>query len=118
MVGYDKASHARIGFYSSIISGFICLLYGLLMIRWLYSLFLLGVLIIFTALLQRMTYKTLASSLTVLFSTIYLILWWLLMGGLSLVFNLQFGAFIGASLGIIGGAISLRAVRASLEHKS
>lgn len=107
MVGYEKDDLARIGYYLSLVSGLICTLSGMLLLRWLASLLLLGLLVVLTALLQRMTYKTLASILTVLFSIFYLILWWLMTGGLSMIFSLQYAGFIGALLGIIGGTISV-----------
>ena len=111
MGGYEKERLARIGYYLSLISGLICALFGILMLRWLTSLLLLGLLIVITALLQRMTYKTLASILTVLFSIFYLILWGLMTYGLSMIYNIQYVGFVSSLFGIIGGTISIFAVR-------
>ena len=53
-----------------------------------------------------MTYKTFASILTVLFSTSYMIFWWLMTSGLPMIFNLQYAGLIGSLFGIVGGAMS------------
>ncbi|UCH32207.1 MAG: hypothetical protein JSV05_02115 [Candidatus Bathyarchaeota archaeon] len=111
MSSNKKERLARIGYYLSVISGLICAFFGMLLLQWLASLLLLGLLIALTALLQRMTYKTLASILTVLFSAIYLILWQLMTSALSIVLSLQYAGYIGALMGLIGGIISLSAIR-------
>ena len=106
MVGCERNGFARIGNYLSLISGLICALFGMLLLRWVASFLYLGLLIIFTSLLQRMTYKTFASILTVLFSTSYMIFWWLMTSGLPMIFNLQYAGLIGSLFGIVGGAMS------------
>ena len=106
MVGCERNGFARIGNYLSLVSGLICALLGMLLLRWVASLLYLGLLIVFASLLQRMTYKTFASILTVLFSISYLILWWLITSGLSMIFNLQYAGLIGSLFGIIGGTMS------------
>jgi hypothetical protein len=112
LVGSPKDRLARSGFYLSLVGGAMCAAFGILLLRWLISLLLFGVMIMLTALLQRMTYKTLASLLTVLFSVFYLVLWWFTTTGLSMTFDLQSaGAVVGAMMGILGGSISAVAIR-------
>ena len=101
----------RMGFYLSLAGGILCTLFGLLLLRWLASLLYIGLVLVLAALLQRMTYKTLASILTVLFSIFYLILWGLMTYGLSMIYNIQYVGFVSSLFGIIGGTISIFAVR-------
>jgi apolipoprotein N-acyltransferase len=101
----------RMGFYLSLAGGILCTLFGLLLLRWLGSLLYIGLVLVLAALLQRMTYKTLASILTVVFSIFYLVLWWLMTSGLSMIFGLYYAGFIVSLLGIIGGMITIACIR-------
>lgn len=106
MVDYKKYGFTEIGFWLSLIGGLICTSFGVILIRLTLVLYL-GLLIVLASILQRMTYKTLASVLTVLFSIIYLVFWLLVTSGWSMVYNIQIMGFTGSLFGVIGGALSV-----------
>ena len=110
MAGNEETKFAEIGFYFSIFGGLICFLFGVLQLERFTSLFLLGLVILITGFLQRMTFKTFASILTVLFSIAYMILLWILGGLFPLISNIQYMGFIGALIGSLGGIISVYAI--------
>jgi len=109
---YEGERLARVGNYLSLVGGLVCALFGTLLIGWLASLLYLGILITLTTFLQRMTYKTFASVLTVIFSICYLIVWWLMTSSISTIFNLHYMGLVGSLFGIIGGTISAFSTRA------
>jgi hypothetical protein len=111
LVDSEIGGLARIGNYLSLISGLVCTLFGIFLLGWLASLLYLGLLILITALLQRMTFKTFASILTVLASVSYLIVWLLITSDLPMTFNLQYMGLFSSMLGIIGGAMSIYTTR-------
>ncbi|UCE95579.1 MAG: hypothetical protein JSV51_07625 [Candidatus Bathyarchaeota archaeon] len=107
MLGYEKERLARIGYYLSLIGGLTCAFFGALLLGLLASLLYLGLLIVIVTILQRMTYKTLASILTVLFSFFYLILWWFMTSSFSMIYNIQYVGLVGSLCGLAGGALSV-----------
>ena len=114
MVGHEEIKFAQIGFYFSIFGGLICFIFGVLQLKMFTSLFLLGLVIVITSFLQRMTFKTFASILTVLFSLAYVILLWILGDLLPLISNIQYVGFIGALMGFLGGIISIYAIHTQI----
>jgi hypothetical protein len=101
----NSVTPARFGEYFSLAGGIICAFFGLVFLRWYSLLGIVGAIIVLVTKMQN-RYKIPASIATVLFSVIYLILWWL-MARWSLIFGLQYVGFFDPLLGIAGGLITL-----------
>ena len=106
MIGYRKYGVDEFGYWLSLVGGLICTSFGVILIS-LTLLLYLGLLIVLASILQRMTYKTLASVLTLLFSIIYLAFWLLVTSDWSMVYNIQIMGLAGSLFGVIGGALSV-----------